>query len=99
MSQWQSQPDVAASRRQHRQLYQAQGRYLRFVGLLTLAGLLYYVWFFTQFGISGEQLTSGLQQIGRYLLRMFVWHDFSTGRLPTISRRSASLWRLSSSGP
>ncbi len=45
MSQWQSQPDVAASRRQHRQLYQAQGRYLRFVGLLTLAGLLYYVWF------------------------------------------------------
>ena len=76
MNLWQSQPDVAASRRQHRQLYQAQGRYLRFVGLLTLAGLLYYVWFFSQFGISGEQLTSGLQQISRYLLRMFVWHDF-----------------------
>lgn len=76
MSQWQSQPDVAASRRQHRQLYQAQGRYLRFVALLTLASLLYYVWFFTQFGISGEQLTTGLQQISRYLLRMFVWHDF-----------------------
>lgn len=76
MSQWQSQPDVATSRRQHRQLYQAQGRYLRFVALLTLASLLYYVWFFTQFGISGEQLTTGLQQISRYLLRMFVWHDF-----------------------
>ena len=76
MSQWQNQPDIAASRRRHRHLYQAQGRYLRYIGLLTLACLLYYVWFFMQFGISGEQLTTGLQQISRYLLRMFVWHDF-----------------------
>lgn len=76
MSQWQNQPDIAASRRQHRHLYQAQGRYLRYVGLLTLASALYYVWFFMQFGISGEQLATGLQQISRYLLRMFVWHDF-----------------------
>ena len=72
MSQWQNQPDIAASRRQHRHLYQAQGRYLRYVGLLALASVLYYVWFFMQFGISGEQLTTGLQQISRYLLRMFV---------------------------
>ncbi len=40
-------------------------------GKLTLLRLV-----FTQFGISGEQLTTGLQQISRYLLRMFVWHDF-----------------------
>ncbi|MBN0856464.1 hypothetical protein JTL95_38630, partial [Pseudomonas aeruginosa] len=50
--------------------------YLLYVGLVALACLLYYVWFFLQFGISGEQLTTGLQQIGRYLARMFVWHDF-----------------------
>ncbi len=43
---------------------------------MALACVLYYVWFFLQFGISGEQLTTGLQQIGRYLARMFVWHDF-----------------------
>lgn len=43
---------------------------------MALACLFYYVWFFLQFGISGEQLTTGLQQIGRYLARMFVWHDF-----------------------
>lgn len=43
---------------------------------MVLACLLYYVWFFLQFGVSGEQLTTGLQQIGRYLARMFVWHDF-----------------------
>ena len=43
-----------------------------YVGLLTLASALYYVWFFMQFGISGEQLATGLQQISRYLLRMFV---------------------------
>ena len=75
MSVWHMQPDLAASRRQHKQLYQVQGRYLRYVGLVALACLLYYVWFFLQFGISGEQLTTGLQQIGRYLARMFVWHD------------------------
>lgn len=76
MSVWHMQPDLAASRRQHKQLYQVQGRYLRYVGLVALACLLYYVWFFLQFGISGKQLTTGLQQIGRYLARMFVWHDF-----------------------
>ncbi|EOG8941672.1 phosphonate ABC transporter, permease protein PhnE [Klebsiella pneumoniae] len=76
MSVWHMQPDLAASRRQHKQLYQVQGRYLRYVGLVALACVLYYVWFFLQFGISGEQLTTGLQQIGRYLARMFVWQDF-----------------------
>ncbi len=29
-----------------------------------------------QFGIPVDQALSGLQQIGRYILRMFVWHDF-----------------------
>ena len=76
MSVWHMQPDLAASRRQHKQLYQVQGRYLLYVGLVALACLLYYVWLFLQFGISGKQLTTGLQQIGRYLARMFVWHDF-----------------------
>ena len=55
MSVWHMQPDIAASRRQHKQLYQVQGRYLRYVGLVALACLLYYVWFFLQFGVSGEQ--------------------------------------------
>ena len=32
----------AASRRQHKQLYQVQGRYLRYVGLVALACVLYY---------------------------------------------------------
>ncbi|RCA08616.1 phosphonate ABC transporter, permease protein PhnE, partial [Klebsiella pneumoniae] len=43
MSVWHMQPDLAASRRQHKQLYQVQGRYLRYVGLVALACLLYYV--------------------------------------------------------
>ena len=43
MSVWHMQPDIAASRRQHKQLYQVQGRYLRYVGLVALACLLYAV--------------------------------------------------------
>jgi hypothetical protein len=45
MSHWQAAPDVALSRQQHKTLFQAQGRYLRRLGLIALAGLLYYVWF------------------------------------------------------
>lgn len=76
MSHWQAAPDVALSRQQHKKLFQAQGRYLRRLGLIALAGLLYYVWFFAQFGIPVEQALNGMTQIGRYILRMFVWQDF-----------------------
>ncbi len=45
MSVWHMQPDLAASRRQHAAL-SGPGRYLRYVGLVALACVLYYVWFF-----------------------------------------------------
>ena len=54
----------------------AAGRYLRTVGLIALAIVLYYVFFFPVFGISWPQFINGCQQLGRYFLRMFVWHDF-----------------------
>lgn len=77
MKTWQSTPDLAVSRQQHAELYKAQGRYLRRIGLLALAVLLYYVWFFLQFGLEYPQMMNGLQQLGSYFLRMFVWHDFA----------------------
>jgi predicted PurR-regulated permease PerM len=43
MSVWHMQPDLAASRRQHKQLYQVQGRYLRYVGLVALACLVFLI--------------------------------------------------------
>lgn len=76
MNQWQAQPDVAQSQQQHRALYRAQTRYVFQLGLLALAVFGYYLWFFFQFGITGEQLETGVGQLGRYFLRMFVWHDF-----------------------
>lgn len=76
MKQWQAVTDTAQYRAEHAALFRVQGRYLRHVGLLALAVGLYYVWFFIQFGISYEQLTTGMTQLGRYFLRMFVWHDF-----------------------
>lgn len=39
--------------------------------------MLYYVFFFLVFGISWPQFINGCQQLGRYFLRMFVWHDFA----------------------
>lgn len=60
---------------QHRELFAVQGRYLRRVGIIAVAILLYYVFFFSLFGISWAQLTQGMTQLAHYFLRMFVWHD------------------------
>lgn len=77
MKSWQAITDTADYREQHQALFRVQGRYLRHVALLALVIGLYYVWFFAQFGISYAQLTTGMQQLGRYFFRMFVWHDFA----------------------
>ncbi|MGK3141737.1 phosphonate ABC transporter, permease protein PhnE [Pantoea sp. C2G6] len=69
-------PDIARLKQQHRELFAAQPRYLRRLGLLVLAALLYYLFFFSVFGLEGSRLLAGCQQLGRYFLRMFVWHDF-----------------------
>jgi phosphonate transport system permease protein len=68
--------DTEHYREAHPALFRAQRRYLRHLAIVALAVGLYYVWFFIQFGISHEQLTTGMQQLGRYFFRMFVWHDF-----------------------
>lgn len=60
---------------QHTELFSLQRRYLRKVGVIAAAILIYYIFFFTLFGISWAQLASGTAQIGRYFLRMFFWHD------------------------
>lgn len=68
--------DTEHYREAHPALFRAQRRYLRHLAIVALAVGVYYVWFFIQFGISHEQLTTGMQQLGRYFFRMFVWHDF-----------------------
>ncbi len=69
-------PDIALMKQQHRELFAAQPRYLRRLALMTLAVLLYYLFFFSVFGLEWSRLLMGCQQLGRYFLRMFVWHDF-----------------------
>ena len=69
-------PDVTLMKQQHRELFAAQPRYLRRIGLMALAVLLYYLFFFSVFGLEWSRLLMGCQQLGRYFLRMFVWHDF-----------------------
>jgi phosphonate transport system permease protein len=68
--------DTEHYREAHPALFRVQRRYRRHLAIVALAVGLYYVWFFIQFGISHEQLTTGMQQLGRYFFRMFVWNDF-----------------------
>ncbi|MHA7846386.1 phosphonate ABC transporter, permease protein PhnE [Serratia sp. D1N4] len=63
-------------KQQHAEIFARQGRYLRTLGTIAAAIVLYYLFFFQFFGIAWPQFINGCQQIGRYFVRMFVWHDF-----------------------
>ncbi|WP_233982706.1 phosphonate ABC transporter, permease protein PhnE [Pectobacterium versatile] len=69
-------PDVDQLKKQHPDLFRIQSLYLRRITLLALVVVLYYLFFFQTFGISWQQWINGSAQMGRYFLRMFVWHDF-----------------------
>ncbi|ANI28580.1 phosphonate ABC transporter permease [Yersinia entomophaga] len=68
--------DVISLKQQHPTLFSQQRRYLRLVVGIGVAIVFYYIFFFNFFGIPWSAFVHGSQQIGRYFLRMFVWHDF-----------------------
>ncbi|MET1450140.1 phosphonate ABC transporter, permease protein PhnE [Yersinia enterocolitica] len=63
-------------KQQHPQIFLQQKRYIRWVTIIGVAIFLYYLFFFKTFGIPWQVFVNGSQQISRYFLRMFVWHDF-----------------------
>ncbi|HFE7835690.1 TPA: phosphonate ABC transporter, permease protein PhnE [Yersinia enterocolitica] len=63
-------------KRQHPQIFLQQKRYIRWVTIIGIAIFLYYLFFFKTFGIPWQAFVNGSQQISRYFLRTFVWHDF-----------------------
>ncbi|WP_392431715.1 phosphonate ABC transporter, permease protein PhnE [Yersinia sp. HM-2024] len=63
-------------KQQHPQIFLQQKRYIRWVTIIGVAIFLYYLFFFKTFGIPWPAFVNGSQQISRYFLRMFVWHDF-----------------------
>ncbi len=68
--------DTAVLRKQHVELFSMQRRYLWRIGMMALAMVVYYLWFLSTFGITLTQWGHGVGELGRYFLRMFVWHDF-----------------------
>ncbi|CNG10830.1 putative ABC transport membrane permease [Yersinia enterocolitica] len=63
-------------KQQYPQIFLQQKRYIRWVTIIGVAIFLYYLFFFKTFGIPWLAFVNGSQQISRYFLRMFVWHDF-----------------------
>ncbi|QHB33331.1 phosphonate ABC transporter, permease protein PhnE [Yersinia canariae] len=63
-------------KQQNPQIFLQQKRYIQWVVIITVGIFLYYLFFFKIFGISWQTFVNGSQQISRYFLRMFVWHDF-----------------------
>ncbi|SQI35033.1 ABC-type phosphate/phosphonate transport system, permease component [Serratia plymuthica] len=68
--------ELQTLKQQHPEIFSQQRRYLRTLGIIAVAIALYYLFFFQFFGISWPQFVNGCQQLGRYFVRMFVWHDF-----------------------
>ncbi|WP_198651813.1 phosphonate ABC transporter, permease protein PhnE [Salinicola sp. RZ23] len=68
--------EVARIERQNPELFRAQGRYLRRLGLSGLAVVVFYGLFLLQYGISPQQALIGLGKMGHYFLHMFIWRDF-----------------------
>ncbi|OON39799.1 phosphonate ABC transporter, permease protein PhnE [Izhakiella australiensis] len=66
---------LAEVRRQHRDIFAMQRRYLTRVAIFIALGLLYYLFFFAHFGISWARFDQGMTDVGRYFLRMFIWQD------------------------
>ncbi|MBV6816642.1 phosphonate ABC transporter, permease protein PhnE [Rahnella sp. PD12R] len=68
---------IAGLKQQHAHLFSAQRRYLRYLAILAVVIALYYVYFFSYFGIPWSEVVRGTREVGRYFLRMFVWHNVS----------------------
>lgn len=68
---------IASLKQQHAHLFSAQRRYLRYLAILAVVIVLYYVYFFSYFGIPWSEVVRGTREVGRYFLRMFVWHNVS----------------------
>jgi phosphonate transport system permease protein len=68
---------VNSLEQQHAHLFAAQRRYLRYLAILAIGIALYYVYFFSYFGIPWHDMVRGTREVGRYFLRMFVWHNVS----------------------
>ncbi|QLK61880.1 phosphonate ABC transporter, permease protein PhnE [Enterobacteriaceae bacterium Kacie_13] len=68
---------VNSLKQQHAHLFAAQRRYLRYLMILAIGIALYYVYFFSYFGIPWHEMVRGTREVGRYFLRMFVWHNVS----------------------
>jgi len=68
---------IATIKRDNPKLFSAQRRYLRYLGAFAVLITLYYIYFFTFYGIPWSAVVHGSSEIGRYFLRMFVWHNFS----------------------
>ncbi|AIN19076.1 phosphonate ABC transporter, permease protein PhnE [Yersinia rochesterensis] len=67
---------LAIVKQQHPQIFLQQKRYIKSVTIIAVGIFLYYLFFFKTFGIPWQTFVNGSQQISRYFLRMFVWHDF-----------------------
>jgi len=68
---------VSSLKQQHGHLFATQRRYLRYLAILAVVIALYYVYFFSYFGIPWSEVVRGTREVGRYFLRMFVWHNVS----------------------
>lgn len=68
--------NFAQIEKENKAIFAQQNRYLTRIGLAVGIVVIYYLLFFKNFGVSGEQLAIGNEKISSYFLHMFIWKDF-----------------------
>ncbi|MGO2498532.1 MAG: phosphonate ABC transporter, permease protein PhnE [Vibrio litoralis] len=64
-------------REEHQAIFSQQQRYLKKLAIIGVSIVLFYLFFFNQFGVNNQVFINGSQQLMRYFSNMFVWKDFS----------------------
>lgn len=63
-------------REEHRVIFSQQKCYLNKLAIISIAIVLFYVFFFNYFGVSSQTFINGSKQLMRYFSNMFIWKDF-----------------------
>ncbi|OEF25618.1 phosphonate ABC transporter, permease protein PhnE [Vibrio rumoiensis] len=64
-------------REQYQDIFSQQKRYRNKLAIIGVVIVLFYVFFFQQFGVSQQMFIDGSQQLMRYFSNMFIWKDFA----------------------
>ncbi|WP_272158575.1 phosphonate ABC transporter, permease protein PhnE [Vibrio algivorus] len=70
-----SNADLDTLKMEHNEIFSQQKSYLSKLSIITLGIVLFYAFFFVEFGVSQEMFFNGSRQLLHYFSNMFIWKE------------------------